>query len=73
MLLGFALAAILHSKVKLRAIYKVFIFIPVVIAPATTAPIFRQIYAPDGQLNAVIQALGFSDFATPGWPTASRP
>lgn len=57
-LLGFVFAAILHSKVRLRALYKVFIFIPVVIAPATTAPIFRQIYAPDGQLNTVLQAFG---------------
>ena len=62
-LLGFTLATILHSKVKLRGLYKVLIFIPVVIAPATTAPIFRQIYAPDGQLNTIVQALGFSDFS----------
>jgi raffinose/stachyose/melibiose transport system permease protein len=61
-LLGFTFAAILHSKVRLRGLYKVFIFIPVVIAPATTAPIFRQIYAPDGQLNTVIQFFGFTNF-----------
>ena len=62
-LLGFVFAAILHSRVRLRGLYKVFIFIPVVIAPATTAPIFRQIYAPDGPLNTVLQLLGLSDFS----------
>jgi raffinose/stachyose/melibiose transport system permease protein len=60
--LGMTFAVILHSKVRLRVLYKVLIFIPVVIAPATTAPIFRQIYAPDGQLNAVLQAFGLKGF-----------
>ena len=56
-LLGMTFAVILHSQVRLRGLYKVLIFIPVVIAPATAAPVFRQIYAPDGQLNAVLSFL----------------
>ncbi|WP_460798635.1 carbohydrate ABC transporter permease [Microbacterium sp. GXF0217] len=57
-ILGFTMASILHSKIYLRTLYKVLIFIPVVIAPATVAPVFREIYAPDGQLNSVLDAIG---------------
>ncbi|MDX2971160.1 carbohydrate ABC transporter permease [Kribbella solani] len=60
--LGLTFAVILHSRVRLRGVYKVLIFIPVVIAPATAAPVFRQIYAPDGQLNEILRALGLSGF-----------
>jgi raffinose/stachyose/melibiose transport system permease protein len=60
--LGMFFAILLHSKVRLGVVYKVLIFIPVVLAPATMAPVFRQIYAPDGQLNRVIQAMGLKDF-----------
>lgn len=60
--LGLTFAVILHSKVHLRALYKVLIFIPVVIAPATAAPVFRQIYAPDGQLNSLLHTLGLAGF-----------
>ena len=62
--LGMIFAVILHSAVKLRPLYKVFIFIPVVMAPATTAPVFRQIFAPNGDFNGVLQALGLNvDYA----------
>jgi ABC-type sugar transport system permease subunit len=61
--LGMFFAILLHSKVRLGVLYKVLIFIPVVLAPATMSPVFRQIYAPDGQLNGVIRALGFHDFS----------
>jgi raffinose/stachyose/melibiose transport system permease protein len=61
-ILGMTFAGILHSRVRLRQLYKIAIFIPVVIAPATTAPVFRQIFAPDGQLNAILQACGLSGF-----------
>lgn len=58
--LGMLFAVILHSKIRLGVVYKVLIFVPAVLAPATMAPVFRQIYAPDGDLNGVLQALGFS-------------
>ena len=57
-LLGVVLACLLHSRLYLKTLYKVLIFIPVVLAPATTAPVFRQIYAPTGTLNAVLDAVG---------------
>jgi len=56
--LGFIFAALLHSKVKFAGVYKVLLFLPVVLAPATMAPVFRQIYAPTGQFNAVLGFLG---------------
>ena len=49
--LGIVLACLLHSRLYFKTVYKVLIFVPVVLAPATTAPVFRQIYAPTGTLN----------------------
>jgi ABC-type sugar transport system permease subunit len=57
-LLGFLFAVLLHSKVKLAVLYKIIVFVPVVIAPATMAPIFRVMYTPTGQFNQLLQAVG---------------
>jgi raffinose/stachyose/melibiose transport system permease protein len=57
-LLGLVFAVLLHSKVRLAAVYKVIVFLPVVLAPATMAPVFRQIYSPTGQFNEVLHAIG---------------
>jgi raffinose/stachyose/melibiose transport system permease protein len=43
----------------------VLIFVPVVLATATTAPVFRQMYAPDGAVNGVLHAVGLGDLAQP--------
>lgn len=56
--LGIVFACLLHSRLYLKTLYKVLIFIPVVLATATVAPVFRQIYAPDGTLNGVLGAVG---------------
>jgi ABC-type sugar transport system permease subunit len=56
--LGVVFASLLHSRLYLRTLYKVLIFIPVVLATATVAPVFRLIYAPTGPLNGVLDALG---------------
>ena len=64
--LGFIFAALLHSKVKLAVVYKVIIFIPVVLAPAITAPVFRRMFAPDGQVNGLLDFLGLG-FLTQPW------
>jgi raffinose/stachyose/melibiose transport system permease protein len=63
--LGVVFACLLHSKLYLKTLYKVLIFIPVVLATATTAPVFRQIYAPDGTLNSVLSAVGLDALAQP--------
>ncbi len=64
--MGFIFAALLHSRVALRPVYKVIVFIPSVIAPATMAPVFRQMLAPSGQVNDVLAALGL-DSLTHSW------
>lgn len=61
--LGVVFAALLHSRLYLRTVYKVLIFLPAVLATATTAPVFRAIYAPDGTLNGVLQTLGLGSLA----------
>lgn len=63
--LGFAFAAMLHSKVKLGIVYKVLVFCPVIIAPSVMAPVFRQIYAADGEVNQVLHAIGLGGLAQP--------
>ncbi|MGI3784890.1 MAG: carbohydrate ABC transporter permease, partial [Janthinobacterium lividum] len=61
--LGLVFACLLHSRLYLKTVYKVLIFIPVVLATATVAPVFRQIYAPDGTLNSVLTAVGLGGLA----------
>lgn len=63
--IGFTFAVILHSKVVAGTLYKVIIFLPVVMAPAITAPVFRRLFAPDGQLNTVLEAIGLGVLAQP--------
>lgn len=63
--LGFLFALILHSNVRIRGIYKVIIFTPVIIAPAIMAPVFRQIFANDGQLNTLLEAVGLGVLSQP--------
>jgi ABC-type sugar transport system permease subunit len=64
-LLGLAFAVILHARVRLAAIYKVIVFIPVVLAPAIMAPVFRHMFAPDGELNSLLQHVGLGSLAQP--------
>ena len=63
--LGIVLACLLHSRLYLKTLYKVLIFVPVVLAPATTAPVFRQIYAPTGKLNSILEGVGLGGLAQP--------
>jgi len=64
-LLGVVLAALMHSQIRLKVLYKVIIFVPVVLAPAIMAPVFRQIFAADGQFNQVLTMIGFGGLAQP--------
>ena len=63
--LGVTFAALLHSRVKLPNLYKVIIFVPVVLAPATMAPIFRQIFSATGQFNTILSDIGLGSLAHP--------
>jgi len=63
--IGLAFAALLHSKVRLPNLYKVIIFVPVVLAPATMAPIFRQIFSATGQFNTILGDIGLGALEHP--------
>jgi raffinose/stachyose/melibiose transport system permease protein len=63
--LGLIFAVLLHSQVRLAVIYKVIIFVPVVLAPAIMAPVFRQVWGPDGQINWVLGHVGLGFLEQP--------
>lgn len=63
--LGFTLAAIMHSRVKLAMVHKVIIFVPTVLAPATMAPVFRVFYSEDGMVNTILRGVGLDGLAHP--------
>ncbi|MGO3884977.1 MAG: carbohydrate ABC transporter permease [Mycetocola sp.] len=64
-LIGFVLAALLHAQPWFRGLYRVLVFVPVILSPAITAPAFRQLFAPGGQLNGVLDAVGLGGLAQP--------
>jgi raffinose/stachyose/melibiose transport system permease protein len=64
-ILGFTFAVLLHSRLRLAFAYRVLIFIPVVIAPAIMAPVFRQMFGADGQVNGLLDLLGLGMFTQP--------
>lgn len=61
--LGCFAAILLHSRVRASTIYKVVLFVPVVIAPAVMAPIFRQLFDVNGQFNHLLEAVGLGGLA----------
>jgi len=63
--LGIVLAVLLHSRVRLAGLYKVIIFVPVVLAPAIMAPVFRIMFAGDGPVNGFLEAIGLGFIAQP--------
>ena len=64
-LLGFVFAVLLHSKLRFGVLYKIIVFVPVVIAPAAMAPIFRVMFTPTGQVNQLLEAIGLGAFRQP--------
>lgn len=63
--IGFTFAALLHSQIRLAAVYKILIFIPTVLAPATMAPVFRSIFDASGQFNWLLEHVGLGVLARP--------
>jgi ABC-type sugar transport system permease subunit len=57
-IMGIVFAAILHSKVYCGVIFKILIFVPVVIAPAIMSPVHRRVFAVDGPINWILEHLG---------------
>jgi raffinose/stachyose/melibiose transport system permease protein len=59
--LGLLMAILLSSSaVWGKPIYKVIMFLPVVLAPSVVATAFRWILTPDGELNGLLHFLGLS-------------
>ncbi len=61
--MGIIFAAMLHSRVRLAVVYKVIIFMPVVIAPAIMAPVHRRVFATDGSINWILEHIGLGGLA----------
>lgn len=63
--IGFVFAALVHSGIWLAPVYRVLIFIPTILAPATMAPVFRSIFDANGQFNEMLRAIGLGFVAQP--------
>lgn len=66
MVLGLAMAIILNGPVFGRGVYKVLIFMPVVLAPAAISIAFRQFFSADGMFNTILRSIGL-DSLTQAW------
>ena len=58
------LAILINQKIKCKNIYKILIYIPVVISIVVVAIAFKWLYAPEGLLNFFVEKLGFAPI---GW------
>ena len=58
------LAILINQKILFKNIYKILIYLPVVISIVVVAIAFKWLYAPEGLLNFVIEKMGF---ASVGW------
>jgi raffinose/stachyose/melibiose transport system permease protein len=63
--LGFTFAAVMHSRIRYGNVYRMLIFIPTVLAPATMAPIFRQVFDQFGQFNWLLTTIGLGSLTRP--------
>ncbi|UFU08407.1 sugar ABC transporter permease [Ruania halotolerans] len=67
LVLGLITAAVLRrGRVRGLSLFRTVVFVPQVIAMVVVAVAWRQIYAPDGPLNAVLDAVGL-DALTRAW------
>lgn len=66
MILGLTMAVLLKSRARLKTLYKVVFFLPVVLSSTVAAYVFRQIYdGRTGQLNQVLTAIGLDSLTHP--------
>ena len=63
--IGFTFAAVMHSRIRFGNLYKTIVFIPTVLAPATMAPVFRQIFDQFGQFNWLLNTIGLGSLRRP--------
>ncbi|WP_157244890.1 carbohydrate ABC transporter permease [Nonomuraea typhae] len=65
--IGLMLAAVLnHAKVRGLGFFRTVVFLPQVVAMVVVAVAWRQVYASDGSLNALLEAVGLGAL-TRGW------
>ncbi len=66
LLIGLPLASLLtRASVRGLGFFRVVIFLPQVIAMVVVAVTWRQLYAPDGPINALLRAVGLGALARP--------
>jgi len=65
MLLGLTMAILLSGGAWLRGVYKVVMFLPVVLSPAVISVSFRNLLSPDGAVNAALEAVGLGALTQP--------
>ena len=63
------LAILINQNIKCKTLYKVLIYLPVIVSTVIIAIAFKWLYAPYGLLNYFVQLLGFEPI---GWLTDSR-
>ncbi|MDR2374281.1 MAG: sugar ABC transporter permease [Bifidobacteriaceae bacterium] len=63
--MGIVFAALLHSRVRCAVVFKVIIFLPVVIAPAIMSPVHRRVFATQGPINWLLEHSGLDFLAQP--------
>lgn len=68
-ILPLIIAIFINQKIKGISIYKVLIYLPVVVSIVVVAIAFKWLYAQQGILNYVIELLGFSPI---GWLTDTK-
>ncbi|CAL9394448.1 Melibiose_raffinose_stachyose import permease protein MelD [Streptomyces sp. enrichment culture] len=56
--IGLLLALGVNTRIKSRNILRVFFFAPAVITPVVTAYLWKYLYAPEGAVNALLEAVG---------------
>ncbi|MFR9775350.1 carbohydrate ABC transporter permease [Micromonospora sp. MS34] len=65
--IGLALALLLHTKLPGRALFRVLFYLPVVTSWVVVSLLFRYLFADEGVLNwVIVDVLGLSD-TPPGW------
>ncbi|MFF5160131.1 carbohydrate ABC transporter permease [Streptomyces sp. NPDC000348] len=64
--IGLLLALGVNARIKSRTILRVFFFAPAVITPVVTAYLWKYLYAPEGAINALLEAVGLGSL-TQDW------
>ncbi|GAA5072798.1 raffinose/stachyose/melibiose transport system permease protein [Thermocatellispora tengchongensis] len=62
-LIGLLLALGVHTQIKSRNFLRVLLFAPAVMTPVVTAYLWRYMYAPDGAINGLFEAVGLGGLA----------